>query len=64
MLPGADLCLQGTEADRMWVLSSGAVEALQYMAVPIAVAAPCVIGETVMVGDEMPAARHRCFTVR
>ena len=61
---GSDLCQQGEEGDRLWVLTEGAVTALQHLAEPIRLTAPCMIGDSVVLADDLPAFRARSFTIR
>ncbi|GAX80758.1 hypothetical protein CEUSTIGMA_g8193.t1 [Chlamydomonas eustigma] len=62
--PGSDLCQQGEEGDRMWVLMEGEVLALQHLAEPVRLAAPCLIGDSIILADDIPAFRSRSFTIR
>ena len=62
--PGSDLCQQGEEGDRLWVLTDGRVLAMQHMAEPLRLTAPCLIGDSIILADDMPAFRARSFTIR
>ena len=62
--PGSDLCQQGEEGDRIWIVLEGDLLALQHLARPIRLRAPCIIGDSIVLGDDIPAFRSRPFTIR
>ncbi|KAG1677045.1 hypothetical protein FOA52_001215 [Chlamydomonas sp. UWO 241] len=62
--PGCDLCHQGTEGDCLWVLTEGSLQALQYMCAPLTVTAPSLVGDSLLLRDDVPAFGARCFTIR
>uniref|UniRef100_A0A7R9Z6P8 Cyclic nucleotide-binding domain-containing protein n=1 Tax=Chlamydomonas euryale TaxID=1486919 RepID=A0A7R9Z6P8_9CHLO len=62
--PGSDLCQQGEEGDRLWIMTEGRVDALQHLAPPLHLTSPCVIGDSVIVAEDIPSFRLRAFTVR
>lgn len=63
-MTGSDLCQQGEEGDRLWVLVQGELMAMQHMAEPMKITAPCLLGDSVILADEIPTFRARCFTLR
>jgi len=62
--PGSDLCQQGEEGDRLWILTEGRVDALQHLSPPLHLSSPCLIGDSVVVADDIPSFRFRAYTVR
>jgi len=62
--PGSDVCQQGEEGDRLWMLQSGRAMALQHLAEPVHLRPPCMIGDSILVGDDIPSFRIRSFTIR
>ena len=46
------------------MLTEGTVTALQHLAEPIRLTAPCMIGDSVVLADDLPAFRARSFTIR
>jgi len=64
IMPGCDVCVQGQAGDRIWVLTSGAVEALQFMCAPMYVAGPALLGDSLILGGVIPAFSMRSFTLR
>lgn len=42
----------------------GDVVALQHLAKPIRLTLPCMVGDAIVLGDDVPAFRSRIFTIR
>ncbi len=64
VIQGHDVCRQGEEGDRMWLGAEGELQALQHQSEPIYLGTPCLLGESVLLGDEMPSFRLRPYTLR
>lgn len=68
MPSGSDLCQQGEEGDRLWIMVEGEVAALQHLAPPVRLVAepdkPCIFGDSIVMADDIPSARARTFTIR
>lgn len=64
VVPGHDICRQGEEGDRLWICEDGKIQAVQHQGQPCFPATPCLLGEGVILGDDMPAFRLRPFTYR
>ncbi|DBA70723.1 TPA: hypothetical protein ACH3X2_012094 [Trebouxia sp. C0005] len=62
--PGHDLCQEGDDADCMWILQEGEVLALRHTKEAELLPAPAVIGEAVILRDQLPAASIRPCTFR
>ncbi|KAL3152951.1 hypothetical protein ABBQ38_011980 [Trebouxia sp. C0009 RCD-2024] len=62
--PGHDLCQEGDDADCMWILQEGEVLALRHTKEAELLPAPAVIGESVIISDQLPAASIRPCTFR
>ncbi|KXZ51272.1 hypothetical protein GPECTOR_13g759 [Gonium pectorale] len=54
---GQELCRQGDEADRLWLLASGRLVALRHKEAPQHVAAPSVVGESLILAIDVPPCR-------
>ncbi|GLC55435.1 hypothetical protein PLESTB_000986900 [Pleodorina starrii] len=61
---GQELCRQGDEADRLWLLASGELVALRHKEQPQHVAAPALVGESLALAMDIPQCRHRPWTLR
>eukprot|EP00798_Chlamydomonas_sp_ICE-L_P030863 gene30863-35907_t len=64
IIPGADICQQGEGSDRLFLIQEGEVVALQHLKPPIPLHPPCLVGESVLLGEDVPSCRTRIFTIR
>lgn len=51
---GQDLCRQGDEGDRVWLLASGRLVALRHTEPPQQVSAPALVGESILLAQDLP----------
>ncbi|KAG2496651.1 hypothetical protein HYH03_005471 [Edaphochlamys debaryana] len=61
---GQELCRQGDEADRLWLLCSGRMVALRHKEPPQHITAPALVGESLILALDVPQCRHRPWTLR
>ncbi|EFJ39425.1 hypothetical protein VOLCADRAFT_100992 [Volvox carteri f. nagariensis] len=61
---GQELCRQGDEADRLWLLHSGQLVALRHKEGAQHVGAPALVGESLILAIDIPQCRHRPWTLR
>ncbi|KAG2496658.1 hypothetical protein HYH03_005478 [Edaphochlamys debaryana] len=61
---GQELCRQGDEADRLWLLASGSIVALRHKEPPQHITAPALVGESLILALDVPQCRHRPWTLR
>ncbi|KAG2438741.1 hypothetical protein HXX76_005286 [Chlamydomonas incerta] len=61
---GQELCRQGDDADRMWLLASGRLVALRHKEDPQHVTAPALVGDSLLLALDVKPCRFRPWTLR
>ncbi|PNW75568.1 hypothetical protein CHLRE_12g531950v5 [Chlamydomonas reinhardtii] len=61
---GQELCRQGDDADRMWLLASGRLVALRHKEEAQHVSAPALVGDSLLLALDVKPCRFRPWTLR
>ncbi|GLI66194.1 hypothetical protein VaNZ11_009959 [Volvox africanus] len=61
---GQQLCRQGDEADRLWLLAAGELTALRHKEDPQRISAPALVGESLILAIDIDQCRYRPWTIR
>ncbi|KAG2453393.1 hypothetical protein HYH02_001617 [Chlamydomonas schloesseri] len=61
---GQELCRQGDDADRMWLLASGRLVALRHKEEPQHVTSPALVGDSLLLALDVKPCRFRPWTLR